>query len=409
MAKQQHGEELVPIEMLGASSDKKARKSNTYWEKAAGLYKTAFRVLLCALPLFVIVFVAVCSRAFTYESIYCFFKDMGATTSFVTADYQSVSYTYEEGERSIVSYRGGVAVAGQNGVEVYSPDGAILLAREAKMKAPRAVASRKFLVTYDFGQTGFTVTNTYARVHQGETEFPIYMAEVADTGHFAFVTPSVDDLSRVYLYNENCKLINCFEKNYAVTGVAISENGSHIAMLGLASEEGKVYSIMEVYRIGDTMPGATVTFDGEMPLALDFTNNRNLSVLTDSALRVLARTGEERERVALDGTIVAFDSNEHGCVAVVELNDFTAEHRVVVLDKKGKLLTDTTVNGAVSAASMAERRAFLLSGDEVLAISGKNGEVVAQTCGEGAIGLFAVDSKRVRVSFVAEAKLFTID
>ncbi len=409
MAKQRKGEELVPIEMIGTSSDKKTKKPNTYWDKAAGLYKTAFRVILCALPLFVIVFVAVCSRAFTYESIYCFFKDMGATTSFVRADYQSVSYTYDEGERSIVSYRGGVAIAGQNGVEVYSPDGAILLAREAKMKAPRAVASRKFLVTYDFGQTGFTVTNTYARVHQGETEFPIYMAEVADTGHFAFVTPSIDDLSHVYLYNENCKLINCFEKNYAVTGVAISENGSHIAMLGLASEEGKVYSIMEVYRIGDTTPGTTVTFDGEMPLALDFTNNRHLSVLTDGALRVLTRTGEEREKVALDGTVVVFDSNEHGCVAVVELNDFTAEHRVVLLDKKGKLLTDITVNGAVSAASMAERRAFLLSGDEILAVSGKNGEVATKNCGKGAIGLFAVDAKRVRVSFAAEAKLFTID
>lgn len=409
MANKQKGEELVPIEMLGASSDNKTKKTNNYWEKSARVYKAAFRVILCALPLFVIVFVAVCSRAFTYESIYCFFKDMGATSSFVTADYQSVSYTYDEGERSIVSYRGGVAVVGQNGVEVYSPDGVILLARESQMKAPRAVASRKFLVTYDFGQTGFTVTNTYARVYQGETEFPIYMAEVADTGHFAFVTPSIDDLSRVYLYNENCKLINCFEKNYAVTGVAISENGSHIAMLGLAGEEGKVYSIMEVYRIGDTTPGTVATFDGEMPLALDFTNNRNLSVLTDGALRVLTLSGDEREKVALDGTVIAFDSNEHGCVAVTELNDFTAEHRIVALDKKGKLLTDKALSGEVSAVSMAERRVFLLSSDEILAISGKNGEIVTQHCGKGAIGLFAVDGKRVRVSFAGEAKLFTID
>ena len=327
----------------------------------------------------------------------------------MTSDYQSVSYTYEEGERSIVSYRGGIAVAGQNGVEVYSPDGAILLAREAKMTTPRAVASRKFLITYDFGQTGFTVTNTYARVHQGETEFPIYMAEVADTGHFAFVTPSLDDLSHVYLYNENCKQINCFEKNYAVVGVAISENGSHIAMLGLASEEGNAYSVMEVYRIGDTTPATTVTFEGEIPLALDFTNNRNLSVLTDGALRVLTLTGEEREAVTLEGTLVSFDSNEHGCVAVTELDDFSATHRVVMLDKKGDLLADVTVNGAVRAVSVAERRAFVLCDDEILAISGKSGEITTQNCGQGAIGLFAVDSKRVRVSFAGEAKLFTID
>ena len=402
-------EENVPIEMIGLVSDQKTKKPNTYWEKAERLYRMAFRVILCVLPVFVIVFVAVCSRAFTYESIYCFFKDLGATGSFVNADYQSVSYTYEEGERSIVSYRGGVAVVGHNGVEVYSPSGEILLVKEATMKAPRAVASRKFLVAYDCGEKGFTVTNTYARVHQGETEFPVYMAEVADTGHFALVTPSDDDLSHVYLYNENCKLIHCFETTYAVTGVAISENGSHIALLGLASKQGNVFSVMEVYRIGDTTPATTVMLEGEAPLAVDFTNNRNLSVLTDTALRVFSLSGEERNCTAFSGAIVAFDSNEHGTAVILELDDFTATHRVIVMDKKGKLLTDTAISGAVSAVSVAERRAFLLANGEILAVSGRNGEIVSQKCDKGAVGLFAVDSKRVRVSYAGEAKLYTIE
>ncbi len=408
MNEERKGEEMVQVEPNDVSPKKEKLKSN-YWDKTEKVYKTALRVLLIALPVYVILFAAICWRAFTYESLYTFIKDVRATTSFVTADYQNVSYTYEEGERDVLAFRGGVAVVSKGAMEIYSPAGELSLVKEMKYEMPRAVASRKFLVVYDWGQTGFTVASSYTRVHEGTMEYPIYMAEVADTGHFAFVTPSAEDPSRVYLYNENCKLLHCFKKEYAVTGVAISENGAHLAIMGLATTEGKAHTIVEIYRIGDTTPGATFTVDGEMPLAIDFTNSRHLSVLTDSTMRVIGLDGNEKENTRLDGALVAFESNTHGCVALTRTDAFTAEHRVVVMSKKGQLLTNTTLNGTVNDIVYTEDYVFALSGDRLLAISVKDGSVSEIDCGEGATGLIAVDAKRVRVAYAGEARLYTVD
>ena len=408
MNEERKGEELVQTEP-NDTPRKNKKQTNNYWDKVESAYKTALRVFLIALPVYVILFAAICWRAFTYESLYTLLKDVRATASFVSADYQNVSYTYEQGERDVLAFRGGVAVVSENAVEIYSPSGELSLVKEMQYEMPRAVASRKFLVVYDWGQTGFTVASSYTRVHEGTMEYPIYMAEVADTGHFAFVTPSAEDPSRVYLYNENCKLIHCFKKEYAVTGVAISENGSHLAIVGLATTAGKANTIVEVYRIGDTTPGTTLRFDGEMPLAIDFTNNRHLSVLTDGALRVVGLDGSEKRSVALDASIVAFESNENGCVALVRTDELTAEHRVVVLGKKGQLLVNDKLHGAVSDVVYSEEYVFILSGDRLLTLSVKNGELSEIDCGEGATGLVAVDAKRVRVAYAGEVRLYTVE
>ena len=52
---------------------------------------------------------------------------------------------------------------------------------------------------------------------------------------------------------------------------------------------------------------------------------------------------------------------------------------------------------------------FALSGDQLLALSVKNGEISEIDCGEGATGLVAVDAKRVRVAYAGEVRLYTVE
>ena len=134
---------LVPVARAEAGSG--------YWARTAGAYTLTFRAFLIALPLFVIVFMALCAQAFTKNSIYSFGMDLRSVASFVPSDYHDVSYTYVEGERVVCAYRDGVAVATSDGIEVYSPDGARLLNVPEEWSAPRMSASQKYLVGYDFG------------------------------------------------------------------------------------------------------------------------------------------------------------------------------------------------------------------------------------------------------------------
>ncbi len=376
----------------------------SYWSKVSRIYTLISRGLIVAIPLFVVIFMTLCSGAFTYESVFCFIKDLQSAGSFVPSDHRTVSYTYEETTGPVLSFRGGIAAVNGGGIEIYSPSGEKLLEQSDTLTAPRAVASRKYLVAYDFGGREFMVTNTYAALHKGSTDHPIYMAAVDDTGQIALLTTSEEHLSCVLLYNNNFELIQRFNKASATVGIALSDNGKYVAILGLVSEESTPVSVLEVYRVGATEPTFTARLEGEMPLALDFTDSRHLTVLTDKAVRSCNMDGKWRHSVSLGGaTPLRMECSENG-VMLALLNDaLTAENRILVLDKKGNMCCDITLTGDITAISLAKERAFVLTKGEVAVIDVDDGTLQYLTCEVGATDLFALDDERLRVIYRGEA------
>ncbi len=374
-----------------------------YWHRTALAYKIAFRILLIALPLVVVLFTIVCARTFTYDSVFSFFKDLTSAASFIPSDYETVTYTYEEGERTALGYRGGIATVTTGGVEIYSPDGKRLLDVPATLAAPRAVASRKYLLAYDFGDTEFFITNTYTKLYEGETEFPIYLAHVADSGRFALVTASEQHLSQVLLYDANFNLIQRFGRASATTDVCVSSNGRYVAIAGILTQGGKPQSVVEIYRVGAKESVFSLTLEQESAVRLSFTDDRHLALLTDKALRILDSDGDVRVQIDCEGsTPIGFDCNENGCVAVFEADALEMQNRVIVLDKKGNTLYDAPYEGDVLDAALAEERAFILSGERVTCIDTQSKSASDVACKAGAIGLFATDDKHVRLLYAGE-------
>lgn len=403
--------ELVPIDPIPVPEPPEKKG---YWEKVEKIYKIASRVLLIALPVFVVLFMVICGRAFTAESVSSFLKDVKSATSLVGTDYQSISYTFDEGESRVIDYRGGVAVVTTESIEVFAPDGEIMFTEEISMTSPRVVSSGKFLIVYDFGTPNFFVANAYGVVHQGtmptekDIALPIFGCKVSDTGSFAFVTPSVSNYSRVYLYNERYEP-TLYEKDYTVSDIALSDNGDYIAMIGMASVDGAVCSRLEVYRIGDSEAAADLTFEGESPRNLEFTSDGYLAALTKDTLRVIDLEGKEKSSVAVNGEIRLFFSNEYGCVLVTETEEMGPTQHVVMLDKRGKEQAAIEVQGTISAVALDNGRAFLLCGENVLVLDAGETETRSVPCGSGANGVFAVDANRVRVTFEGEARLYTVE
>ena len=98
-----------------------------YWDRVSAFYKNAFRTLLIVLPLFTVLFMIICARAFSYDSIFSFFKDLGSSASFISSDRETVTYTYEPGESTVLSYRGGIAAVTAAGAQVYSQSGELIM------------------------------------------------------------------------------------------------------------------------------------------------------------------------------------------------------------------------------------------------------------------------------------------
>ena len=398
---------LVPLE-----SDRKSVApvaKSAYWGRVAASYTVIWRVLLIALLLFAVLFMLLFSRAFTYDSLFCFFKDIKTVSAFVPSDYETVYTTYEEGDGTSLSYRGGIAFINRGGIEVYSPDGKRLLAVNREMENPRAVASRKYLVAYDNGSNGFSVTNSYAELFRGETEFPILGATVSDSGHFALITASDKALSEVLLYDNNFNLIQRFQRSCATVGVSVSENGKRIAMLEVGAEQGGAFTRLEIFELGEKNAALSVRFDGEFPLAVGFTSNKNLALLTDGALRCCNIEGKVLASVPTVGVPIAVDINENGVLLVLETDEFSAAHRVIALDKKGDTVCDEIFEGEVRSAALGDGELFLLSRESAVRISTDTGKRTALPTGSEATGLYIVDDGKLRVVYPAKAEFLSFE
>ena len=378
-------------------------KKDSYWGKVATRYTLAMRLFVVVLILFVVLFMALFSRAFTYDSLFCFFKDLKMISAFVPSDYQTVTSTYVEGEQTVLSYRGGIAFVNPAGVEIYSPDGRRLLDVSRELKNPRAAASRKYLVAYDHGGKTFTVTNSYAELFHGETEQPIFGLAVSDSGHFALITGSDTALATVLLYDNNFNLIHRYTRASATVGVTISGNGKWITMLELFTENGQVGTKAEMFRVGEEESELTLLFEDEMPLSVAFTNDRYFALLTDKNVRFYHINGECEGAHPLSHAPVAFDVSEDGAVLAMKRDAAGNSHTLIAFDKKGRVQYQTDFSGDVLSLSHTKDAFYILTPEAVHEIQIESQEKTSVEIERGATAIFTVDRRALRVVYSAKA------
>ena len=98
-----NSEEKQVTALVVAERQEPAESKGAYWGRVASRYTVIWRVLLVVLLLFTVLFMLLFSRAFTYDSIFCFFKDLQTVSAFVPSDYDTVYTTFEEGEHVSLS------------------------------------------------------------------------------------------------------------------------------------------------------------------------------------------------------------------------------------------------------------------------------------------------------------------
>ncbi len=391
----------------------KEEKRPSYWSRVASRYLLTMRLCLVVLVLFVVLFMVFFSRAFTYNSLFGFFKDIQSIRAFVPSDFEAVTASYREGEELSLSFRGGIAFVNCAGVEIYSPDGKLLLDAEHKLEAPRAVASRKYLLVFDHGKNDFWVMNAYDELYHGQTDRPIYGAEMSDSGQFALITEPGEPteqraepaLSRVELYDSNFYPIYAFNRAFSTVDVAISENGKQIAFFGTNVREGEPLAQLALYDVGETEPSSVLSLSGEMPLSVGFVGNKRLALLTDRSLLVTDGECEIEEQFELgEAKPVDFCVTKSGVSLLLQATSMDSAGRIVALDEKGKLLYDTTVSGRVDAISHIDDTLFALLDGELICVDLKKGIASNKAITGGAKGLFAVSKNGVRVIYPAMAE-----
>ena len=112
---EQNSTALVAVNEQRALVDVSEKRSG-YWARVSRRYKLFARIVAISLVLFVLLFTATWSGAFSYENILYFGKDLSTLAALASEENPTIYYTYGKAGASVVAYRGGVGVVDYHGL-----------------------------------------------------------------------------------------------------------------------------------------------------------------------------------------------------------------------------------------------------------------------------------------------------
>ena len=347
---------------------------NAYYERISERLGILQVIVYLSLFAFVILSFLGNTDLITYQNFYHFFKDLNASAESVDVlNTDSVSYPTDT-EQSFTLYRQGLAVAGNHSVTAFTAAGRQSISETVSYRHPVAVGTGKYLLVYELGGKQYSLYNSYTRVYEGETSYPITGAAVSDSGMYALISSSQDYTSEVYLYNSSFVILNRFARSGYVTNVAINEKGTLLAMLTSKTQNGFFATELAICEPGATSYKATVDVDQSRGLACVFTSGTTVSVLTGQGVYSFQQNGKSLNAFSFDGMILSCaDASRDGITVSLRSSVMSAQDRVILFDKQGRVLHEKTVTEGITQISRSGNTAYLLSSNGIRALDGDNG------------------------------------
>ena len=363
----------------------------SYYAKVASRYRTAKYLTVFLLVLLLLGGLVMGSGNITYANFVYLLRDLDVVFDAVGGtDADSLHYSTAE-DRQYVAYRDGLALVSHDGVQIYNSGGKRTLEDDPDYSDPRAVASDRYLLTYDRNGGGYTLYNSLSAVYRDTLDYPIHGAAISDSGYYAVISETREYTSAVVLYNKNCKLVNRYLKDKYVIDAAISDDGDRIAMVSVSSAQGDYLAEFQLCEPGKDSAIATLSIPGVFPMSVRFFSDNSFAVLCDTAIYFYNDNGELQktfsftdsapERFALAGKYAAL---------VYPANVMGTESRICIFDSAGSTVTETVVEGGAQAMTVTENAVWLMTESRLFRVE-PEGKVTYISHDGGAKALLAVE------------------
>ncbi|MBE6753780.1 MAG: hypothetical protein E7559_05465 [Ruminococcaceae bacterium] len=216
---------------------------------------------------------------------------------------------------------GGIAVLSDSTTSVLNRSGKEAVNSTHSMTNPGMKTAGRYALVFDIGQKKARLETAAGTLSTASTEYPIISGAVSRKGDFALVTKgsthSASMISDVNVYDRKGEWTYKYHHAmYYINDAALSGNGKYLAVSGISAEEGKLKSVVMVYRVGEEKPRATLTQQDNIFLALEFTSADTLYCIGDKVMLVVDDYGESYATVNLAGELMAYDI-EYDCGAAV--------------------------------------------------------------------------------------------
>ena len=339
---------------------------NPYYAAIARGYHLAQLTLFGLLAAFVILSMLIRSDDITYENFFYMFKDIHAAVDSHDVSFQTLVYNADE-TQDFATYRGGLAVAGESGLTVFSATGRQTLVQALNMTFPKLITSTRCILVYELNGNDFALYNSFARITSGTTTAPICCAAISDAGWFALATQS-ESVATVAVYDKHSDLKAEHFINGYITGLSLNDSGDLLAILTTDAVAGAYESKLTLYRPGTDTSLKQWNFEDFFPIACEFATDKTLYLTSTNRMLILDRDGEILTDISTENTIYrAFYSDEG--VALLESDATLSLYR-----KDGTMIGQRADADSIRSVLIGNENIYMMSENSLLKYSLTDGQ-----------------------------------
>ena len=270
-------------------------QENPYYIKIASKFRICKYLTAAFALLFTVLMLTVYGNDITSENFRYFIKDLDIT-GITSGEFSQIIHSGGNTARFAV-YRGELAVVNSGNTLLYRPGGALSFSTSNIFYNPRILASDKYMIIYDYGNTtaSYSICNSFAELKKGKLDYPITGAALSDSGYYLLITRDSTYKGVLYWYDSDFEPVAEIKKDKYMISAALSDDGKKLALASCHDSEGDIMTELVTVTAGSDSADAVYTATGVMPMKTGIMKNGNIVLLCtdrvmffDSELKLLS-------------------------------------------------------------------------------------------------------------------------
>lgn len=337
----------------------------------------------------------------TYDNFRYLLRDMDeAGNTVVSTD--SVYYTASD-TNNYMFFRGDLAVACADGVELHRALGNRSFEDAVSFRAPSLCGSEKYMIAYDTGGNTFYVYNSISRVYSETLDREIIDCAAADNGSFAVLTKNNIGGSIVRLYDKNFRLTGEITREEYAYSVEYFDDG-RLGISLCVSDGISLYTDFLTYTHGSEDIDSTVRVGGLVMLSGK--TDEGYYLLSDLGLAFFNDDGERTSYHSFGtATVMYADAAESTVCVLLDENRIGAECGLYIFSADGMSYSSFVENGAKGVSLVGDAGCVLYDGKLIVVQAGVKTEIEVPAGGKK---LFGMDKNSVIICYNDYAKIFEV-
>lgn len=317
---------------------------------------------------------------------------------------------YENGSfHDAALYAGGLAYTDGDTLYLARPGGAVTQRLPMSYSQPTVEAAGGYVLAFDRGGHGVTLTNSYQPVAELDLASPIITAGIGRDGRFFVVTDEQGYRTAVAVYdNRGNEVFKWRTSEYYIVSAALSPDGKMLSVLSFKQNGVSLDSQVFFFRLDRDTAQAEATIPGVLGLELAYLSDGTAAALCDNGLYLIDKKGEVTNPIAYSsGDLLAFSFGDNALALATRSFSGSARSDIYLIRSGGKLEGPiaSTEEPSALAISRTGLAALTVSGVTVytsdLTPSWHNSEAV------GARRLLLKDDGTLFALYAKNARLFT--